>query len=300
MAAPDLADLEALALVASARSFRRAAALRGLSASSLSDAVRRLEARLGIRLLNRTTRSVTPTEAGLRLLERLRPALDEVRAAIDVVNGFRDSPTGTLRLNVPGIVARLMLPRLLPPFQAAHPGITVEVTADDRLIDVLGAGFDAGVRYGERLEQDMIAVPLGPRRQRYALVAAPDYLARRGVPDHPRDLLRHDCLRYRFLTGARPVWEFERAGEAVKLDPSGPLVVNSIEMLLAAAGAGLGIMLSFEEVVAPLIAEGRLVPLLADWWVEFPGPFLYCHDRRLMPAPLRAFIDHLRGPAGTW
>ena len=300
MTGPDLADLEALALVAAARSFRRAAALRGLSASSLSDAVRRLEARLGVRLLNRTTRSVTPTEAGQRLLERLRPALDEVRAALDVVNGFRDSPTGTLRLNVPGIVARLMLPRLLPSFQAAHPGITVEVMADDQLIDVLGAGFDAGVRYGEMLAQDMIAVPLGPRQQRYALVAAPAYLARRGMPEHPRDLLHHDCLRYRFLTGTRAAWEFERAGEQVKIDPSGPLVANSIEMLLAAAEAGLGLMLSFEDVVAPLIAGGSLVPLLEEWWVAFPGPFLYCHDRRLMPAPLRAFIDHLRGPDGTW
>ncbi|PWR22138.1 LysR family transcriptional regulator [Zavarzinia compransoris] len=300
MTAPDLADLEALALVAAARSFRGAAARSGLSASSLSDAVRRLEARLGVRLLNRTTRSVAPTEAGLRLLERLRPALAEVRAALDVVNGFRDSPTGTLRLNVPGIVGRLMLPRILPPFQAEHPGITVEVTADDQLIDVLGAGFDAGVRYGEMLEQDMIAVPLGPRVQRYALAAAPSYLERHGSPGHPRDLLGHACLRYRFLSGARPAWEFERAGQVVRVDPSGPLLANSIEMILAGAAAGLGIVFSFEDLVAPLIAEGRLVALLPDWWGEFPGPFLYCHDRRLMPAPLRAFIDHLRGPHGRW
>jgi DNA-binding transcriptional LysR family regulator len=163
-------------------SFRGAAARQGASASALSAAVRRLEERLGVRLLNRTTRRLQPTEAGTRLLDRLRPALAGVSEALDSVNAYRDRPTGTLRLNVPGVVARLMLPDLIARFMSAYPDITVEVQAEDRFIDVLGEGFGAGVRYDERLEQDMIAVPLGPRLQRYVCVAAPSYLARHGVP----------------------------------------------------------------------------------------------------------------------
>lgn len=294
MRPPDLSDLEILTLVARERSFRRAARLRGLSASGLSEAVRRLEESLGVRLLNRTTRSVTPTEAGQRLLERLQPALSEVRAALDVVNGFRDSPTGTLRLNVPGIVARTMLPPIIAGFLARHPGISVEVMAEDSFIDVLAAGYDAGVRYGERLEQDMIAVPIGPRIQRYAIAAAPAYLAAHGTPRHPRDLLDHRCLRHRFLNGVRPPWEFVKAGEVVRVDPVGPLIGNAIEVLLAAAEAGQGVISGFEEQLAPSIAAGRLVPVMRDWWEEFPGPFLYCPSRHLMPAPLRAFIDYLK------
>lgn len=294
MSMADLSDLEALTLVARERSFRKAARLRGVSASGLSEAVRRLEEGLGVRLLNRTTRSVTPTEAGQRLLERLEPALGEVRAALDVVNGFRDSPTGTLRLNVPGIVARLMLPPIVARFLARHPGVSVEVVADDSFIDVLAAGYDAGVRYGEMLEQDMIAVPIGPRVQRYAVAAAPAYLARHGTPGHPRDLLAHQCLRHRFLSGRRPAWEFEKAGQEIRVDPPGPLTAGAMEILLASAEAGLGLVMGFEEMLAPAMAAGRLVPVMRDWWPEFPGPFLYCQSRHLMPAPLRAFIDHLK------
>src|ERR1700742_2878504 len=197
MAEIDLSDLDAFAAVARARSFRGAAGLRGVAASSLSEAVRRLEARLGVRLLNRTTRSVTPTEAGERLLERLAPALGEVAGALDAVNSFRDSPHGTLRLNAPSIVAREILPPIVAGFLAAHPGVRLEVTAEDSFVDVLAAGCDAGIRYEERLERDMIAVPIGPRVQRFAAAAAPAYLARRGRPAHPRDLLGHACLRGR-------------------------------------------------------------------------------------------------------
>src|SRR6266446_631942 len=185
MIEPDLADLNAFAAVARYRSFRSAATVRGVSASTLSEAVRRLETRLGVRLLNRTTRSVTPTEAGARLLERLVPALSEVAAAVDAVNGFRDSLTGTLRLNVPTAVARLILPPIVEGFLKANPGITIEITTDDSFIDVLAAGFDAGIRYEERLEQDMIAVPIGPRIQRYAAAAAPGYLAAHGPARTP-------------------------------------------------------------------------------------------------------------------
>jgi DNA-binding transcriptional LysR family regulator len=294
MTEPDLGDLQALTAVAHAGSFRGAAAARGVSASTLSEAVRRLEARLGVRLLNRTTRSVTPTEAGARLLERLAPALGEVSAAVDAVNSFRDSPTGTLRLNVPSIVARLILPPIAAGFLKTHPGITLEITADDSFIDVLAAGFDAGVRYDERLEQDMIAVPIGPRVQRFATAASPAYLASHGRPSHPKDLLGHACIRHRFPSGVTPGWEFERAGEVVRISPVGPLVATTIELEISAAIAGLGVVSSFEEYLAPAMQSGQLEPVLKEWWQDFSGPFLYYASRRHMPTPLRAFVDFIK------
>ncbi len=290
----ELADLDAFAAVAAARGFRGAAALRGASPSALSEAVRRLETRLGVRLLNRTTRSVTPTEAGARLLDRLVPALGEVAAALDVVNAFRDSPSGTLRLNVPSIVARLILPPIIEAFLAEHPGITFEIVSDDAFIDVLAAGFDAGVRYDERLERDMIAVPIGPRRQRFAAVAAPSYLAKRGRPAHPRDLLAHACIRHRFATGVTPSWEFERNGEIVRISPTGPLITTVTELEVAMAVAGLGIFCTFEDFVRKQLASGELVEVLDEWAQSFSGPFLYYASRRHMPAPLRAFVDFIK------
>jgi DNA-binding transcriptional LysR family regulator len=294
MAIPDLADLDAFAAVAQHRSFRKAASMRGISASTLSEAVRRLETRLGVRLLNRTTRSVTPTEAGARLLERLAPALGEVSSALDSVNGFRDSPTGTLRLNVATVVALVILPPIAIPFLAANPGITLEVAGDDTYIDVLAAGFDAGVRYDDRLEQDMIAVPIGPRRQRFVAAASPAYLDAHGRPEHPRDLLRHSCIRHRFLSGAYAPWEFERRGKTVRVSVSGPLCANTPELEIDAAKAGLGVIYTFEEIVAPALASGVLEPVLADWLPYFSGPFLYYAGRRHLPAPLRAFVDFVR------
>jgi|SRR5450432_2153259 DNA-binding transcriptional LysR family regulator len=294
---PDLVDLDAFAKVAQHRSFRGAAMTNGVSASALSEAVRRLEARLGVRLLHRTTRSVTPTEAGARLLERLAPALVEVTSALDAVNNFRDSPAGALRLNVPTIVAREILPPIVSGFLQAYPAITLEIAADDSFIDVLAAGFDAGVRYDERLEQDMIAVPIGPRVQRFVSAAAPAYLAARGWPEHPSDLLGHSCIRHRFASGASPPWEFVRNGEIVRINPKGPLVASSLEVEIGAAVAGLGIISTFEETLAPSIASGALAPVLEDWWQSFPGPFLYYASRKQLPTPLRAFIDYLKNSA---
>jgi len=290
----DLGDLQALLAVVRAGGFREAARAGTLSASSFSEAVRRLESRLGVRLLNRTTRSVRPTEAGTRLLERLGPALDEVEAALDVVNGFRDRPAGTLRLNVPVSAARLVLPAIVPPFLAAYPDIRLEIAAEESLVDVLAAGFDAGIRYEERLEQDMIAIPIGPRMQRLALGASPAYLARHGRPAHPRELLQHACLRGRFASGALPPWAFERDGEVVKVDVGGPLVVRigeAAELKVQAAIAGTGIVNLFETWLQPHFDSGALEPLLQDWWQPFTGPFLYYPSRRYMPAPLRAFVD---------
>src|SRR6202453_566341 len=222
----DLSDLTVFVAVARAGGFREAARASGGSASGYSEAVNRLEARLGVRLLNRTTRSIAATEAGARLLERLVPALGEVEAAVDVVNAFRDRPAGTLRLNVPATVARLVLPSIVAPFLKAYPDIRLEVIVEDSFVDVLAAGCDAGIRYDERLEQDMIAVPIGPRVQRFITAASPAYLDARGRPEHPRALLGHACLRGQFTSGAMPVWEFERDGEVVRIDPPGPLVVR--------------------------------------------------------------------------
>src|ERR1700677_3400693 len=220
----DLSDLNAFVAVAQARGFRDGARASGSSASGLSEAVRRLEAQLGVRLLNRTTRSVVPTEAGTHLLQRLGPALTEVEAAIDVVNGFRDRPAGLLRLNVPVSAARLVLPGIVPRFLAAYPDVRLEVITEESFVDILATGCDAGIRYEERLEQDMIAVPIGPREQRFATAASPAYLDRRGRPAHPRDLLDHACLCARLSNGAMSTWEFERDGEIVKVDPTGPLI----------------------------------------------------------------------------
>ncbi len=290
----DLAALDAFAAVARVRSFRGAAGLRGVSASTLSEAVRRLEARLGVRLLNRTTRSVTLTEAGARLLEQLGPALSAVEAALDVVNGYRDTPRGTLRLNVPTIVACRVLPPIASAFLAAHPAIRLEVETNDDFIDVLAAGFDAGVRYDERLDQDMIAVPMGPATQRYATAAAPAYLASRGIPEHPRDLLGHASIRHRFASGRSFAWEFIKDGEALRVDPPVVLVAASMDLEVAAAEAGIGIIGTFEEYLRPALDAGRLVPVLEDWWQRFSGPRLYYAGNRLTPAPLRAFVDFVK------
>jgi DNA-binding transcriptional LysR family regulator len=293
----DLADLDAFVAVAGAKGFREAARAGGASASGLSEAVRRLEAQLGVRLLHRTTRSVRPTEAGVRLLARLGPALGEVAAALDVVNSFRDRPAGTLRLNVPVSAARLVLPAIIPDFLAAYPDIVLEVVAEDGFVDVLAAGCDAGIRYDERLEQDMIAVPIGPRSQRFATAAAPAYLARRGRPEHPRDLLRHDCLRNRFASGAMPPWEFERGGEKLQVDPAGRLVVRAgaaSDLAVEAAVAGTGIVYLFEDWLRPHLDSGALEAVLEPWWMRFSGPFLYYPGRRLLPAPLRAFVDFVQ------
>jgi DNA-binding transcriptional LysR family regulator len=289
-----LSDLDAFSAVARRRSFRAAATLRGVSPSTLSDAVRRLEASLGVRLLNRTTRRVTPTEAGTRLLERLTPALTEITAALDAVNAFRLSPVGTLRLNVPWTVASLVLPPIITGFLNANPGVSVEVTTEEGMIDVFAAGFDAGIRYDERLEQDMIAVPIGPRSQRYALAASPTYLDARPRPGHPRDLLDHACLRHRFPSGAMPAWEFERDGETVRIAPTGPLITSATDLELSSAIDGLGIIYTFEAWLAPALARGALQPLLTDWWLRFSGPLLYYPSRRHMPAPLHAFVDYIK------
>lgn len=297
MRALDLNDLDAFAAVARHRSFRSAAAERGVSASTLSQAVRDLEARLGVRLLNRSTRSVAPTDAGRALLERLAPALADIAGAVEGLGARPGEAAGTLRLNAPEPAVELVLAPLVGPFLAAHPQVRLEVVAETTLVDIVKDGFDAGVRWGESLARDMIAVPLGGP-QRFAVVAAPAVLAERGAPTVPHDLLGRPCIRQRFPSGAVPPWEFERDGEVLRLDPAGLLVSTSLALQRRAALDGLGFWATFEGYVADDLAAGRLVRVLDDWCPPFPGPFLYYPSRRQLPSPLRAFVDFLRSHRG--
>jgi DNA-binding transcriptional LysR family regulator len=293
MRRPDLADMNALLAVAERRSFAKAAAQLGISRSRLSETIRGLEERLGVRLLNRTTRSVAPTQAGERLLARLRPLLDDFDAALDSINAFRDKPAGLLRLTVPPPVASLMLAPLLARFLAEYPAISLEISADAALTDIVANRFDAGIRPGERVERDMIAVRIGGE-VRSVVVAAPDYLARHPRPTTPRDLEAHDCIMFRLPSGAVFPWPFEKKGQRLEAAVSGRLTVNDAELSIRAALDGVGVLYTALDFVAPLIEAGRLVALLEDWQTRSAALFLYYPSRRQVPAPLQAFIEFLR------
>jgi DNA-binding transcriptional LysR family regulator len=288
-----LAELELLASVARHGSFRRAALEAGISASSATERIRALEDRIGARLLNRTTRSVSPTEAGSTLLARLGPALGEIASALEEAGRAGETVSGTLRINAPPPASQLVLAPLLAPFLARHPRVVVEVTSQSGFVDIVRTGYDAGVRYGESLAQDMIAIPLGGP-QRAVLVASPALLEAVGTPRDPQALLRLPCIRTRFDSGTMFTWEFERDGRVVTIRPEGPLVTNDAQLAIAAAADGAGFYLTFEGWAHASIAAGRLVPVLQDWLPAFEGPFLYYPSRRHVPAPLRAFIDFLR------
>jgi DNA-binding transcriptional LysR family regulator len=290
---PDLHALDSFAAVARHRNFRRAAVERGVSASTLSQTVRDLEARMGVRLLNRTTRSVALTDAGAALLDRLQPALTAIGEAVAEARSTQAQPQGPLRINAPEPAIEHVLAPMIPAFLAAYPQVRLEVTGETALVDIVAGGFDAGVRWGESLAQDMVAVSLGPP-QRFALVAAPSLIARVGTPTHPRDLLDLPCVRVRFPSGAEPAWEFEKDGEPLRISPTGPLVSTSPTLLMQAMLEGIGFGVPFEEAARPHIAAGRLVEVLADWSETFPGPFLYYPSRRTMPSPLRAFVDFVQ------
>ncbi|MRS15780.1 LysR family transcriptional regulator [Enterobacteriaceae bacterium RIT691] len=293
----ELADLKAFAAVAHAGGFREAARLLQLSPSGLSDAVRRLETSLGVRLLHRTTRSVMPTEQGSALLTRIRPAFDELELALKAVTSSRDKPAGNLRLNVPVNATRLFLAPLLTRFLQRYPDITVEVIAETGVVDILAAGCDAGIRYDDRLEQDTIAVPIGPREQRFATAAAPELLDRYGRPQHPQDLLKMPCIRGRFAKGNLERWCYQRGDEQCHIDPHGPLIYSggsAVDMGVSMAVQGIGVMYLFEAWLQPWLDSGELEPILEPWWQRFNGPFLYYSGRTLVPAPLRAFIDFVR------
>ncbi|MCA6997640.1 LysR substrate-binding domain-containing protein [Dickeya solani] len=294
----NLRDISMFVSVVRAGGFRDAARSGELSASTLSGAVRRLETQLGVRLLHRTTRSVTPTEAGLLLMTRLGPALDEIETALGVVEVFRENLSGTLRLNVPVSAARLVLPKILPGFMKKFPDIRVEIDAEDNIVDVLSLRNDAGIRHDDKLDQDMIAVPIGPRFQRNATAASQEYLDRYGRLSHPRDIEKHACILNRFANGtlASP-WEFERDGEVICVTPKNRLTVRAggaTDLAVNAALEGVGIIHLFEDWLEPYFENGRLEPVLADWWKPFSGLYLYYSGRRFVPPPLRAFIDYIK------
>lgn len=288
-----LDSLDAFAAVVRCGGFRAAAAERGVSSSALSQTVASLEKALGIRLLNRTTRSVFPTEAGERLLERLAPALGEIRQAVADLDQLRENPSGTVRINAPGPAADHILCPLAFGFMQAYPEVRVEIVSDAAIVDIVAGGFDAGVRFGRQVEKDMIAVPLGPPL-RYAIVASPGYLARRGTPATPHDLVRHDCIRRRFPGGSLATWRFAKDGEAIDLTPQGRLTLGSAHQEMQAALAGQGIAHVFEDYVGECLERGDLVEVLRDWGPELPCWFLYYPNRRHTGAAMRAFLDHLR------
>lgn len=288
-----LNDLLAFAAIARERSFTRAAAVLGMSPSALSHAMRALEERLGVRLLARTTRSVAPTEAGERLLQSLNPALSDIEKGLDAVAEWRDNPSGTVRITTFAYAARMVLVPKLPAFLLANPDIKVEVRIEDGLTDIVAAGFDAGIRLGETVDKDMIAVKVGPDL-RTVVVGTPGYFARNPKPRTPYDLERHACIGYRLTTsGGLLPWEFEKDGKEIKIRATGPLVVNDGELPAAAVRAGVGLGYLMEHDVADEIASGALVQVLADWCPPFPGFHLYHPSRRQSPPALRALIAAL-------
>lgn len=289
----EFVELQAFLAIAEHGSFSLAASKLGMSRSVLSQIIRELEERLGVRLLNRTTRSVAPSQAGERLLARLRPALADLAGALDDVATLAGRVTGVLRLNSSHWAASHVLAPLVGPFLAEYPDLRLEIVADDRLVDIVAGRFDAGVRLGEKVERDMIAVKLGGPLRMVA-VASPDHVARHGRPLHPRDLTAHRCITTWWPTDLTPYhWEFEKDGVALEVAVDGPLAVNEPAVAVQAASAGTGIAYLFEHQVARELESGALVALLEDWSPSFPGFYLYHPSRRHTPPALRALIDFL-------
>jgi DNA-binding transcriptional LysR family regulator len=292
MRGPELAEMNAFVAVAELRSFARAALKLGISRSRLSETIRGLEDRLGVRLLNRTTRSVSPTAAGERLLARLRPLLGEFASVLDSINAFRDKPAGPLRVSVLPPAADLMLAPLLSRFLAQYPEIDLEISVDAALIDIVAGRFDAGIRVGERVERDMIPVRIGEIRG--VVVAAPDYLKQHPRPTTPQDLRTHNCIRFRYPSGALVPWIFEKEGRRLEAAVEGRLTVNDAELAVRAAIDGAGVLYMARGYVEPEIKTGRLVSLLEKWRPRAAPIFLYYPSGRRMAAPLHAFIEFLR------
>lgn len=286
-------DLASFLAIARHRSFRRAADEIGCTPSALSHALRALEERLSLRLFNRTTRSVTLTEAGAQLYARVAPAFRDIDDALDDLNNFRGTPTGTLRLNAARSSAEMVLRPMVSRFLAAYPQVRVDIVVSNGLVDLVSGGFDAGVRFGETIARDMIAVPIGPQ-QRSAVVASPAFFARHQVPMRPQDLRMLPCIRLRFDSGRYYAWEFERDGIAVAVEVDGPLSMNDQSLMIEAALDGLGLTYAFEGQVANLVAAGRLVRVLEDWCPPYNGFHLYYPGRRQLPAALRSFVDFCR------
>lgn len=290
----DLAGITVFATVAEARSFRAASERLGVTRSAVSQAIRRLEERMGVALVQRTTRSVHLTEAGERLYQAVRPALDDVSTAMEAVGEMRAQPSGMLRITVSSIAERFLNGRLLAAFLATYPDIRLDITVTDEEFDIVAEGFDAGVRLGEVIEQDMIAIPVSDE-QRQMVMASPDYLARRGAPAHPRELPEHHCIGWRPNPQVAPYrWEFNENGRDFAVDVNPHVTTNDMRVMIQLACAGAGLTFGMEETFRPYIARAELVPLLEEFCPPFPGFYLYYPTRRNMPPKLRVLIDYLK------
>lgn len=288
----ELSELSAFAAVAQERSFTRAAARLGMSQSALSHSMRGLEKRLGIQILARTTRSVSPTAAGAALLQELAPALERIKRSVAEIRSQRERPAGRIRLIVPRLVAQMVIVPKLAAFARTYPEIVLEITTSNDAVDVVADQYDAGIQLGEFIQRDMIAVRV-TREMRLAIVGSAAYFKSNPIPRHPQDLKDHSCIGFRFSNGLYR-WEFEKGSKAVTVSPQGHVSFDDPELVIQAVEAGLGIGSSIEEPLARQIASGHLVQVLKDWCPTFPGYFLYYPSRRNQPAALSALIETLR------
>ena len=298
MALPALSALETFLAVARHGSFRKAAAERNVSPSALSHVIRGLEDAIDVRLFNRTNRSIRLTEAGEHLLRRIGPAVGDIADAIQHARAVRGRPAGLLRLNVPRTAAELVVKPVMARFLETYPDVRLEVVSDDGLVDIVAAGFDAGIRPSARLAQDMIAVAVGPRR-RFAVVGAPAYFATHEKPRVPQDLHGHACIERRYPSGTHYAWEFARGSEAIEVEVTGRLILDDTALMMTAAMEGVGLAHVYEGMATEQIASGSLVRVLEDWCPVLPYFYLYYPGRRQVPAPLRAFIDMIRAGPGS-
>jgi DNA-binding transcriptional LysR family regulator len=289
----DLSTLAVFLAVAEERSFTRAAKRLGVSPSAMSHAIRGLEEDIGVRLLSRTTRSVAPTEAGERLLTRLRPALTDVEDVLDQLSGLRDKPVGRVRLLVPRLAGTTVLGPKLAKFTHDYPDVVLDITADDSRLDIVAGGFDAGIHFGEYIQKDMIAVRVS-KDHRAAIVGAPAYFESHPKPKTPHDLLSHKCVNFRHGSAGVYRWEFDKGKKSLSVAVNGPLIVDDVETLVRAAIDGVGLAFVSDERVSPQLASGELIRVLEDWCQPFPGFFLYYPSRRQQPAALAALINALR------
>jgi len=296
MRGTEFAELRIFMEVVEQGNFARAAAYLGLAPSTLSQTMRSLEERLGVRLLHRTTRSLSLTEAGEHLLARIRPAFGELLAAVESINDFRDTPVGTLRLSVSTIPAQMILAPLLKGFLGEYPGIGLDITVDSTHVDIVKGRFDAGIRYGRLIAQDMVMIKASPP-SRIIAVASPEYLAGHSVPKTPLELQKHACIRFRMGNQQLLVWEFERNQRKIEIGVSGPLIVNDVDLMVKAARDGIGIGYMAEAYIEQDIADGKLIPMLTDWSPVYDSWYLYYASRHHLPAPLKAFIQFLREKA---
>jgi DNA-binding transcriptional LysR family regulator len=289
----DLSTLAVFLAVAEERSFTRAGKRLGVSASAMSHAIRGLEEDLGVRLLSRTTRSVAPTEAGQRLLTRLRPAIHDVQDVLDELSGLRDKPAGRLRLLVPRVAGTSVLGPRLAKFTREYPDVVLDITADDSRLDIVAGGFDAGIHFGEYIQKDMIAVRVS-KDHRAAIVSAPSYFKEHPKPKTPQDLLKHRCINFRHGNAGLYRWEFDKGKKSLSVAVNGPLIVDDVEIVIRAAIDGIGLAFVGEDKVEQDLANGALIRVLEDWCQPFPGFFLYYPSRRQQPAALSALINTLR------